>query len=946
MENGFLRSVARAYVQNDALDSVFVLPNRRSLKFFRMYLGKEYGAVAGKPLFSPQTVTVSDFFTSLSGIAAADSVEQLYLLYKEYIGLKYPGEGFEEGSLKEPFDEFVHWGDTLLKDFNDVDKYMVDARQLFANIRDLKELEGDFSFLSPRQLEAVRCFWSNYLGGGKFSGKKEFFSSMWKIMYPLYVNFNRALQEKGIGYEGRIYRKAAESVEEKDFPKRVVFIGLNAPNRCERRVMQYLRDCGKGDFYWDFYGSMLTDRQNSASEIISGCVKEYPSVYRIEGGTVPAGEQKVKVYASPSGVGQAFVVQQILEELYPEDEVDPGKAFSTAVVLPDENLLLPVLDSIPHKFKSINVTMGYPITTTSLMSFMQLLQQLQEDVRERGGKLCFYHKSLLEMISHEYVKKLAPEVSASIRKKVIEGNMIYIPQGSGVLEGDGFISLLLRIVRKPDEIARLQMEILRELDARLGSWEREFIYQYYLRINSLSKLEIPMEAATYYRLAERLCRGITVPFKGEPLAGLQVMGTLETRALDFENVIIISANEGKFPASSMEHSIVPYNLRVGFGLPTYELQDGIAAYHFYRSICRARNVFMVYDTRNDGLGSGEVSRYVKQLKYHFGADVQEVAVSLPPAPAKEGKTLEVVKGPEVMDKLLGMYTGNGDRYLSATAINNYIACPLKFYVENVEGMKEEEEVSESVENNVFGSIFHHVMEGLYSSCEGKILGKGDVCALREEHEAAGRLILEGFQKYMHLDELGGQHKIVEALIRKYVDLALQEDEALAPLKYVAGERRLKYRLPIRDGALKVNFKAIIDRIDVLVEGNHTRISDYKTGSVTPPDSNFELCQLFDKEGDGRYKAVLQLYLYAVIYFADKLEKGERVDDAVLAIYPLKKIAKEHLMQVLLENDALVEFRGLLAECVEEIFNPDVPFYANPQEKHCSYCSLSAICGKQ
>ena len=261
-------------------------------------------------------------------------------------------------------------------------------------------------------------------------------------------------------------------------------------------------------------------------------------------------------------------------------------------------------------------------------------------------------------------------------------------------------------------------------------------------------------------------------------------------------------------------------------------------------------------------------------------------------------------------------------------------------------MKEEEEVSESVENNVFGSIFHHVMEGLYSSCEGKILGKGDVCALREEHEAAGRLILEGFQKYMHLDELGGQHKIVEALIRKYVDLALQEDEALAPLKYVAGERRLKYRLPIRDGALKVNFKAIIDRIDVLVEGNHTRISDYKTGSVTPPDSNFELCQLFDKEGDGRYKAVLQLYLYAVIYFADKLEKGERVDDAVLAIYPLKKIAKEHLMQVLLENDALVEFRGLLAECVEEIFNPDVPFYANPQEKHCSYCSLSAICGKQ
>lgn len=945
MENSFLRSVARAYVQNGALGSVFVLPNRRSLKFFQMYLGQEYGAAYGKPLFSPQIITINDFFTRLGGIAPADSVEQLYILYREYISLKYAAEGFEKGCAKETFDEFVHWGDTLLKDFNDVDKYMVDARQLFTNIKELKELESDFSFLSPRQMEAVRCFWTNYLKGGKFSGKKEFFSSIWGLMYPLYRNFKKALEAKGVGYEGQIYRKVAESVEDAEFPQRVVFIGFNAPNRCERRVMQYLRDSGKGDFYWDFYGTMLTDRQNSASEIISRFAREYPSLYTIEGGAVPVGEQKVKVYATPSGVGQAFVVQQILEDLYPGEEVHPDEAFSTAVVLPDENLLLPVLDSIPEKFRSINVTMGYPITTTSLISFMQLLQQLQEDVRCRGGKWCFYHKSLLALLSHEYLKQLAPQAQSAIRRKVIEGNMIYIPQESGVLEGDGFISMLLKVVREPREIAAWQMEVLERLDTLLGSWDREFIYQYYLRINSLSKLDIPMEAATYYRLAERLCRGIIVPFKGEPLAGLQVMGTLETRALDFENVIIISANEGKFPSSNVEHSIVPYNLRVGFGLPTYELQDGIAAYHFYRSICRARNVFMVYDTRNDGLGTGEVSRYVKQLEYHFGVAVEEVAVSLAPAPAAAGSALEVSKRGEVMEKLLSMYTGDGGRYLSASAINTYIACPLKFYVEYVEGLKEEEEVSESVESNVFGSIFHHVMEGLYAPCEGKVMGKEDIKGLAKQNETIGKLILEGFVEYMHLEELGGQHRIVEALIRKYVALALKEDEALAPFRYVAGERRLKYRLPIREGSFEVNFKAIIDRIDVLVEGNHTRISDYKTGSVTPPDSRFELPQLFDKEGDGRYKAVLQLYLYAAIYFADKLKKGERVDDAVLSIYPLKKIAKEHLMQVLLEHDALVEFKRLLTECVEEIFNPDVPFFANPQEKHCSYCSLAAICGK-
>ena len=274
MENSFLRSVARAYVQNGALGSVFVLPNRRSLKFFQMYLGQEYGAAYGKPLFSPQIITINDFFTRLGGIAPADSVEQLYILYREYISLKYAAEGFEKGGAKETFDEFVHWGDTLLKDFNDVDKYMVDARQLFTNVKELKELESDFSFLSPRQMEAVRCFWTNYLKGGKFSGKKEFFSSIWGMMYPLYRNFKEALEAKGVGYEGQIYRKVAESVEDAEFPQRVVFIGFNAPNRCERRVMQYLRDSGKGDFYWDFYGTMLTDRQNSASEIISRFARE------------------------------------------------------------------------------------------------------------------------------------------------------------------------------------------------------------------------------------------------------------------------------------------------------------------------------------------------------------------------------------------------------------------------------------------------------------------------------------------------------------------------------------------------------------------------------------------------------------------------------------------------------------------------------------------------
>lgn len=938
MESEFLREVARAYVKGGEVDSLFVLPNRRSLKFFQKYLGLEYAAECGKPLFAPQIVTINAWLGSLSGLAEADGVEQLIQLYKEYIAIRYKGIEFQEACRKESFDEFVHWGDLLLRDFNDVDKYMVDARQLFTNVKDLKSIESDFSFLSQRQLEAVECFWRNYLKGGNFNGKKEFFGSLWEIMYELYTKFREALSGRGEGYEGQIYREVAGKVERLDFPQKVVFIGFNAPNRCERRIMSYLRDAGKADFYWDFYGDMLTDTQNSASEIIRECVQEYPSKYKIEDTSVNSSVQRFEVIASPSGVGQAFVVGDILNRIYPGEEVTPDDAFSTAVILPDENLLLPVLNSIPAKFSSINVTMGYPITTTALVSFMELWRKMQMDIKERGGKLCFYHKSLLQLLSHEYMKAILPQ-GAEIIESVKRQNMIYIPVDGEVLAGCGGV---IFAKTQTSEIIAAELEILKVLDQNLESWDREFIYHYYTRLNRLAQLDMPMEPKTYFKLAEQVTRGIVVPFKGEPLSGLQVMGTLETRALDFDNVIIISANEGKFPAAIPENSIVPYNLRVGFGLPTYELQDGIASYHFYRGICRAKNIFMVYDTRSEAMSTGEVSRYVKQLRYHFGIDIKECAVAI--SPVLNHSRMGVDKTAKVMEQLVGRYTGEGGGSLSASAINNYIACPLKFYFENVEGMQEEDEVAESVESNVFGSIFHYVMERLYKKYEGKRVTADDIKGEVKDSANISGLILEGFKEYMHLDSVAGQNKIVEALVHRYVIYTLKEDLKVAPFRYVAGERRFKCVLPIYDGKYKVNFKAIIDRIDRVVEGDVTRISDYKTGSVTAPKANFELLQLFDKDGDGKYKAILQLYLYGVVYYNDKLCSGESIPDTVLTIYPLKKIAKDGLAQIFLEREALLEYKEHLTKCVEEIFNPQVPFYPNVQEDgHCKYCSLSAFC---
>lgn len=949
MENQFLRQVAAAFVADGNLGCRFVLPNRRSVKFFQKFLGQEYGKKWGKPMFSPQIGTINELFVELADLLPADSVELLYILYKEYISIKYKETGYDPSRGKDTFDEFVHWGDVILKDFNDIDKYLVEARQLFTNIRDLKEIESDFSYLSKRQFDAVKSFWKNYLKGGTLSSKKELFSSIWGIMYELYTKFNAALEAKGLGYEGQIYRKVAQHVEHLNFDKKIVFIGFNAPNMCERRVMQYLRDSGKGDFYWDFYGPMLTDKSNGASTIISSLVKEFPSVYTLEGGALDGQEQNFNVYASPSGTGQAFVVADILNRLFPSEEVNDEEAFSTAIVLPDEKLLMPVLNSIPHKFKSINVTMGYPIAATSLASFMDLLKQLQQDKKMKGGKWMFYHKPLLDILSHEYAKKLCGEKAMEIKMKILGGNMIYISADASVLDGiDGLLKAVLSPVEGSGEMLAYLAAVLEFLDCELESWDREFICQYHQRVKRLQQLDIPMETRTCLKLVDQLCNAIVVPFKGEPLKGLQIMGTLETRALDFDNVIIVSANEGKFPSSNTGNSIVPYNLRIGFGLPTYELQDGIAAYHFYRSICRAKNIHIVYDTRSEGLHSGEASRYVKQLKYHFGIKMNELAVSVPPVINNAQEEIKVEKRGKVMEKLLEKYTGNGEKSLSASALNNYISCPLKFYVENIEGMADEEEVAESVESNVFGSIFHYVMENIYKKYEGKKVHKDDIVREKENYEDIGKLILAGFEKYMHTDELEGQHKIIEALLRKYISLAFDADinaAVNAPLLYVAGERRYQYQLPIKDGSLKVNFKAFVDRIDKKIEGNITRIIDYKTGEVTPPGKSFELQQLFDKTIDGKYKAIAQLYLYALIMLDHHLEKGEKIEDTLLVVYQLKKIAKEAPVQILLVHDDLVAFKELLVGCVEEIFNEDVPFYPNPQKQNCGYCKLQAICRK-
>ena len=974
-ENQFLRQVARAFVNHVCMKAggsgvdgsglgghTFVFPNRRSMLFFRKYLGEEYGKVFGRPLLAPRQMIVGELFTELSGLTPADPVEMLYMLYRRYVSLS--------GS-SEPFDDFIFWGNVLIEDFDDIDKYMVDAKQLFTNIKDLKDLDGDFSYLSASQREAIGKFWGNFFRGGDagLSGTKEEFISLWRILGRLYEEIREDLFSCGRGYEGMIYRAVAQKLDERrqepelsgkeretsealEALGEVVFIGLNAPNPCEKKLMKYLKERGRGDFYWDFYGEMITDPRNKSSVFTAENVREFPSLYPLEAalrGEDVAGERYIEAIGVPSAVGQTLVAAKILEEL----EGDPIR---TAVVLPDENLLMPMLNAVPGKYEKVNVTMGYPLKATGLASFVDLLAALQRDVREKGGNYYLYGRSVLDILNHEYIQTVAAERARYIKGEIVSKNIIYIPIGDPLLRGgDGPGERIMELLFAPLEqiarrttsapleqcrfIADCQLELLKELEQGLGPLEKNYIYQYALILNKLNDLDIPMRADTFYRLVRQRVNSVHIPFRGEPLQGLQIMGVLETRALDFENLIILSFNEGVYPASDPAQSFIPYNIRKGFGLPAYELRDGVTAYHFYRSLYRARRVYFIYDTRTEGIKGGEESRFIKQLKYHFGAKVISTAARYEHI-APSADPIEVRKDSRIMEIIRRKLFH--ESYLSASVLNQYISCPLSFYYRKIEGIKDDnEELEESVSDATFGTIFHYCMEKIYQKYENNIVTADILEAEKKNRAGIERYIADGFRKELGIEEPTGENLIIKELIKRYVQVTLENDKREAPFVYTKGEKEYYCHL---DG---VRFLAKIDRIDRIEgpQGRIVRLADYKTGSVDRskfPGEDFPVDPLFEPDRDKNRKILFQLLLYALIYCQ---EEGAEREIVRTVVYPVRTIARDPVISIDISPAKRNEYARRLSGLIEEILDSRVPFQMCQDQENCVYCDYKSICNR-
>lgn len=935
----------------------FVFPNRRTGLFFQKYLSE----VADTPLFSPTILTINDLFIQLSGKQSADRISMLFTLYDIYI---------RQSGSTETFDEFLYWGEMLLNDFDDIDKYMANARMLFSNVTDLREIENDFDFLSDEQIAAIRSFWSSFYPRGDTPNQQQFLA-VWQVLYDLYEEFRATLAAEGKGYEGMIFREVVESMERGESPdlpyEQIVFVGLNALSVSEERFLAQLQKRKIADFYWDYVSDKVTDPDNKASYFVSRNLKSFPSSMKLPS------EEKVKteieVIGIPSGIGQAKHVYTLLSDWCKEAEMSSEEALRTAVILPDEHLLIPVLNAIPEQIRRINVTMGYPLAGTPVASLIEYILALQKNVRYIDRNPLFYFRDVLPVLNHRYILSTSPEIISSLVKEITENNKIYISHTE--LEKTPLLEILFTPVTGVEAFSDYLIKVLEELNKvmsalsdeeeedatlRTNDLEQEFIFHYFTTVNRMKEVmkdaRIEMKIDTFFRLLKRVTDTITIPFHGEPLSGLQIMGVLETRALDFDRLIILSMNEGIFPQRKAANSFIPYNLRRGFGLPTYEHQDSVWAYHFYRLIERASHVSLLYDTRSNGLQTGEVSRFVHQLHYHYEVPMRDKLVVYNVSSSKT-PPLAVPKREDIMRRL-DAYRKGGSKAISASAINTYLDCPLKFYFSVVEGIREEEEVSETIESDVFGSILHKVMEELYKPFQGKMVTVDLLKAIRKDTAlltgAIARAFASEFFKTEVVRSLTGQNYLIGEMIRKYVEKILERDGKLTPFVYIESERKINGLISLSDHS-EIRLKGFIDRVDEVLDA--IRIIDYKSGSGTTTFSSIE--SLFNKEEKDRAKAVMQVFMYCWMYAHFTENKGKTIQPGIYYVRSLFSDPFDPSVYHRIErgkSEKVEDFSGYaqafeegLRGCLDEIFNPEIPFTQTPTGKACSYCPFKGICGK-
>ena len=980
--NAFLRQVVDHYLDDPSgMDGlVFVFPNRRSIAFFKKYIKDSLAERgSGKPVLAPVMLPVNEFFEKLSGTRAADRISLLLELYDCYSALY---------KNAEPLDDFIYWGDVILGDFNDIDKYLVDAKGLYANLKDYRSIEGDYSFLTDGQREAIERLVDHFRQpsreehprGRDAQGN---FYLLWQLLYPLYKSFRERLRREGEGYEGMIYRELAEREGEflpllkqlDPMCRGCVFVGLNALSRSEAKVMEKLGKEGLAQYCWDYSEEMVREpgegrKQSVASLFIRENLKRFPQAFQpqIGGVALPSedGGPRFHFIGVPSATGQARILPQILSRVKSEER---GLDFS--IVLPDESFLMSTLSSIPEEVDAVNVTMGYPLAASEWNAMMRSILAAQLNVRKGEA---FYRRAVYEVFSNSIFKAVLSEEETALCEQIRKEQKIYIPSGdfaSGELTSLVFTPVMeslsaldpegnaSRCARLAEYLKTVCHSIARRLNPETDSLQLECALKYYSCANRLASLRLPILPKTFIHLVEQLVAVMSVPFEGEPLGGMQLMGPLETRALDFKHIVILNANEGVFPRRSAGSSFIPPELRRAFELPTYEYKDGVWAYYFYRMVARAEDVWMVYDSRQEATGGGEPSRFISQLKYMYGrqcsyedlvADSQLCDTAVPDVIPKTEEDIELIFS----------------KPFSASRIQSYVKCPAKFYYQVVCGLKDEDELSDNLDARLLGDLCHHTLCLAYTSpnalkstedfetlAEKNVFMPHDITAeyLDSLLSPEGKQLLRS-RVYaeicclLHCPEVGGRNLVYAEVALEFISKVLEQDRR----KLGSGKsfRILALEAKCSCEICGEKFTGFIDRLDMFEEGI-LRVVDYKTGK----DSQMALAAenspelFFNNNGKSSdYKAAFQYFVYDRMLDQQPPRGVPRFNEVRNAMYSMKDLFTEEIVdnpEILIVKE---EMEAKLEKIFEELKDPETGFKRNRHVyKLCENCNFINICGE-
>ena len=954
----FLKLVAAdlyKHTEGNLAHTAVVFPNKRAGLFFNEYLAQE----SESPIWSPAYVSISELFRSLSPWEVGDPVKLVCELYKIFR---------RETQSTETLDDFYFWGEMLISDFDDADKNKVDTDKLFSNLQDLRNIMDDYTFIDDEQEEAIRQFFQNF-SIERRTALKERFISLWNVLGNIYKGFRESLASQNIAYEGMMYRHVIEHLDVDKLPyEKYVFVGFNVLNKVEHTLFTQLKDAGKAVFYWDydeFY--MKENRQavtHEAGEFIRRNLRDFPSPLSGELFKNLSKPKEVHYIASSTENAQArYLPQWIRNNLTtPEKE--------TAVVLCNEALLQPVLHSLPAEVKHVNITMGFPLSQTPVYSFLIALLELHtHGFNFKSGRYTF--QSVVTLLKHPYTRQLTGQAEL-LEKELTRNNRFYpLPGELGKDEFltrlftplSGNLNLCIRLSETLQQVAGIYQANTsgtEDTDA-FNQLYRESLFKAYTTINRFRTLieedELTVQSETFRRLLVKVLSATNIPFHGEPAIGMQVMGVLETRNLDFRHLVLLSVNEGQLPKSGGDSSFIPYNLRKAFGMTTIEHKIAVYAYYFYRLLQRAERITLMYNTSSDGLNRGEWSRFMLQFLIEWPHPITRQFLEAGQSP-QGTSPITVEKTPDVMRRMQSLFDvrANPKAKFSPSALNYYLDCPLKFYYRYVAGLSAPDEVSAEIDSATFGSIFHYAAEHIYKdlTTHGKVINKEALETLLRNEVKLQDYVDTAFKKLFfnvtqnEKPEYNGVQLINSAVIARYLKQLLQNDLRYAPFTFIASEMEVDEPIDIQTpkGVIKSRIGGIIDRMDS--KDGTLRIVDYKTGGDADTPPHVESLFIPDKK---RSNYVFQTFLYAAIMC--RKQPTMKIAPALLYIHraatetysPVIQMGESRKPKEAVEDFSKYEkeYRERLQGLLEEIFNPEKSFTQTEIIEKCTYCDFKALC---